>query len=268
MRAPTTRTTTAETPAARELAIAWRHFKHASVCDRVEPWAHGTLVRADAVPSFWDFNLVRVQSAEPGLGARAIATVADDWLGDLGHRRIEVEDEALGTRLRPEFLEIGYTSERLLWMLRTGAAPQPVRGVRVQELALAATRPLHEAWLVEEGVGLDSAFLDAEQALAQRRGLRVLAIVEDGAPAAYLRILHGGESAEIDDVYCTPGRRGEGLGTALLRAALNDAGAAGARRTFIAADDEARPKRLYARLGFRAAWIQHVFTQRAPAQLD
>jgi GNAT superfamily N-acetyltransferase len=231
----------------------------------VERWAHGTLVRASAVPSFWDFNLVRVESADPGLGARAIAAVADDWLRDLGHRRIEVEDEALGARLRPGLLEIGYSSERLLWMLRTDRPPEPVAGVDVQEVGLAETRPLHEAWLVEEGIGLDAEFLDAEQALAVRRGLRVLAIVEDGAPAAYLRILSGRDSAEIDDFYCMPERRGGGLGSALLRAALNMLAADGTRRAFIGADDEGRPKHLYARLGFRPAWVQHVFTKRAPA---
>ncbi len=235
------------------------------MCDRVEPWAHGTLVRAEAVPGSWDFNLVRVESAEPRLGARAVAAVADDWLGDLGHRRIEVEDEALGTRLRPELLEQGYCAERLLWLLRTGAPPAPADGVSVQEVALADVRALNEAWLVEEGFGLDTEFLDAEQAFAERRGLRALAVVKGGAAAAYLRILLAGDGAEIDDVYCTPARRGQGLGSALLAAGLRAVAAAGARRTFIGADDAGRPKRLYARVGFRAAWVQHVFTRRAAA---
>ena len=86
--------------------------------------------------------------------------------------------------------------------------------------------------------------------------------MEDGAPAAYLRILRDGEDAEIDDVYCTPARRGAGLGSALLRAALRRLTDEGARRTFIGADDDGRPKRLYARLGFRPAWVQHTFTRR------
>jgi GNAT superfamily N-acetyltransferase len=246
----------------RELAIAWRHAKHAAVCDRIEPWAQGTLVRATAIGSFWDFNLVRMETADAPLGARAIAAVADDWLEGLEHRRVEIEDEGLGTRLRPEFQEIGYSVERLLWMLREDEPPDAVPGVQVEEVSLDDTRPLHEDWLIEEGIGLDSEFLDAEQRLAAKRGLRVLAVVEDSAPVAYLRIIQAGDEAEIDDVFCTPARRGTGLGSALLRAALRETAAAGARRTFIGADDEGRPKGLYARLGFRAAWVQHTFTRR------
>jgi GNAT superfamily N-acetyltransferase len=232
------------------------------VCDRIERWAGGTLVRLTTVGSFWDFNLVRVETSEPELGARSIAAVADDWLDGLAHRRIEVEDEALGARLRPEFLEIGYSVERILWMLREDAPPEPVPGVRIEEVGFDDTRPLNQAWLVEEEIGLDTDFLDSEQALAAERGLRVLAVIEDGAPVAYLRILRDGENAEIDDVYCTPQRRGAGLGSALLRAALRRLADEGARRTFIGADDDGRPKRLYARLGFRPAWVQHTVTRR------
>jgi GNAT superfamily N-acetyltransferase len=219
-------------------------------------------VRATFIPGFWDFNLVRVDVPDPGIGARSIAAVADDWLGGLDHRRIEVEDETLGTRLRPEFQEIGYSVERLLWMVREEGPPEAVPAVRIEEVDFDATRPLHEAWLVEEGIGLDTEFLDEEQRLAARRGMRVLAVIEDGAPAAYLRIVLDGEQAEIDDVYCTPARRGSGLGSALLREALHRLTDGGASRVFIGADDDGRPKRLYARLGFRPAWVQHVFTRR------
>ena len=89
--------------------------------------------------------------ARPGARRAPIAAVADDWLDGLDHRRIEVEDEGLGTRLRPEFQEIGYSVERLLWMLREDEPPEAVPGVRIEEVDFADTRPLHEAWLVEEG---------------------------------------------------------------------------------------------------------------------
>ena len=41
----------------------------------------------------------------------------------------------------------------------------------------------------------------------------------------------------------------------------------GASETFIVADDEGDPKRLYQRLGFRPVWIQHEFTRRPSATL-
>ena len=85
-------------------AIAWRHGYHAAVCNRVEPWAHGTVARADDVPTYYEYNLARVEGRDPGLEAEALAAAAEPALADLGHRRIEVEDtprpRAAGAGLR------------------------------------------------------------------------------------------------------------------------------------------------------------------------
>jgi ribosomal protein S18 acetylase RimI-like enzyme len=53
-------------------------------------------------------------------------------------------------------------------------------------------------------------------------------------------------------VYVRPDHRGRGIGTALTCAAIDAAG--NAEDLWIVADDEGRPKELYARLGFRPAW--------------
>ena len=47
---------------------AWRHGTHSAICDVIEPWEHGTVVRATRYPSYYDFNLVRVER-DPGLAA-------------------------------------------------------------------------------------------------------------------------------------------------------------------------------------------------------
>jgi hypothetical protein len=57
-------------------AIAWRHGYHAAVCDRVEPWAHGTVVQADDVPTYCEYDLARVEGHDaipPTLDAEALA---------------------------------------------------------------------------------------------------------------------------------------------------------------------------------------------------
>jgi hypothetical protein len=51
---------------------AWRHATHAAICDVIEPWAHGTLVRATRFPDLFSFNLVRVED-RPGVGVRELA---------------------------------------------------------------------------------------------------------------------------------------------------------------------------------------------------
>jgi ribosomal protein S18 acetylase RimI-like enzyme len=80
----------------------------------------------------------------------------------------------------------------------------------------------------------------------------VLAPLRDGAPIGFAELVRAGGGAEITQVYIAPEHRGRGLGTALTRAAIEQG--AGARELWIGADEEDRPKRLYSRLGFRAAW--------------
>ena len=75
---------------AEERARAWRHGQHEAVCDVLEPWEHGTVVRATRYPFYWDFNAVRVER-DPGMEAAALAAVADEHLADAAHRRVDVD---------------------------------------------------------------------------------------------------------------------------------------------------------------------------------
>ena len=86
----------------------------------------------------------------------------------------------------------------------------------------------------------------------------------DGRPTAYALFFSDGDTAEVEQAYVEPALRGRGTGGALVAAAAR---AVGASETFIVADDEGDPKRLYLRLGFRPVWIQHEFTRRPSATL-
>jgi ribosomal protein S18 acetylase RimI-like enzyme len=112
---------------------------------------------------------------------------------------------------------------------------------------------LRVAWLREDFPDHDMRGFIAEAGeAAQRRGAQVLAVREGDVPAGYAQLEHHEGSAEIAQVYVHPDHRGRGLGTALTRAAI-EAGAGG-RDLWIVADDEGRPKHLYARLGFEPEW--------------
>ena len=63
---------------------------HAAVCDVIEPWAHGTVVRATAYPSYYDFNLVRVED-DPAMSVEALVAFADEALAGLAHRRFDFD---------------------------------------------------------------------------------------------------------------------------------------------------------------------------------
>ena len=78
-------------------------------------------------------------------------------------------------------------------------------------------------------------------------------------PIAFAQLEHDGDAAEITQVFVHPDHRGGGRGTAMTRAAIEAAG--DVRDLWIVADDEDRPKELYARLGFRPAWTTMEVTR-------
>jgi GNAT superfamily N-acetyltransferase len=233
------------------------------VCDAIEPWEHGTAVRCTAHPGFWDYNSLRVEGSDPGVSVEELAAAADRLQAGMRHRRVEVEDEAAGARLRPGFEALGWTTSRLVWM----ALGEPPPGPDFDEVPVEATRALRLEWAHSEGyeIGEDEyqRQADAEEDVARRRGVRAL-VERDaaGEPSAYALFLTDGATAEVEQAYVTPALRGGGTGGALVAAAAR---AGGASETFIVADDEGDPKRLYLRLGFRPVWIQHEFTHRPSA---
>ncbi len=244
-------------------AIAWRHGYHAAVASRLLPWAHGTVVRADDVPSYYDYNLVRVEDGAPGLDAAALAAAAEPALADLGHRRIEVEDTAAAARLAPGFAQLGWVVEQLAFLHRElpAAPPGGSHGAELRIEAFQATRSLRHAWQGESIWGDEADFALVEEQVARRRGTRAAVGYLDGAPAGFAGFSAHGDTVEVETVFCLPERRNSGLGGALVARALDDAHTGGARHALIEADHDGHSKRLYERLGFRTVWVRHGFTR-------
>jgi GNAT superfamily N-acetyltransferase len=244
---------------AEERARDWRRGQHAAVCDVREPWEHGTVCRATRYPHYWDLNLVNVER-DPGMDPAALAAVAEERLGDLTHRRVDVELIDVADRLRPGFESLGWSVNKLVFMRHTEPVP-PGDALPVEEVPYDAVHHLREAWHYEDFPGThygDHAAESKEVSLA--RGAQVFAVVEDGVAVAYTQLERDGEDAEIAHVYVRPDRRGRGMGTALTRAAIGAAGRV--CDLWIVADDEDRPKELYARMGFRPAWRMIEFLRR------
>jgi GNAT superfamily N-acetyltransferase len=251
----------------RARAIAWHRASHAAICDRVVPWAHGTAVYASDVPSFWDYNSVRVEGADPDLTADELIAVADRLQAELAHRQVEIEDEAAGDRVRPVFEAHGWMAERLVWMELIGPVPDSPAVAEISEVPFPGTRPLREAWFLSSDWAptpeAARSFMEVEERVAARAGKRAMvAWGAGGEPIGYVSFCAAKGAAEVEQVYVEPRHRGGGTGTALVTAAVQ---AAGAASTLIVADDEEDAKRLYARLGFRPVWIHHVFTRRPGA---
>lgn len=246
----------------RERAIAWRHAQHAAVCDHAYAWEHGTVVFASAVPGFWTYNSVRVEGPADDLDADALVAAADRLQRALRHRHVELDDEATGARLRPGVERHGWMTERLAWMRLGGPAHGDRAPVEIGEVPFRSTRRLREAWATDWAPSAAEwrRFVRLEEQVADLRGTRSLAAQSPaGELVGFAAFASGGEAAEVEQVYVDPAQRGGGIGGALVAAAV---AAAGTARTYIVADDEGDPKRLYARLGFAPVWIQHVFTRR------
>jgi GNAT superfamily N-acetyltransferase len=244
----------------RARARAWHHAAHAAVCDVITPWAHGTIVRATRYPSYFDFNAIRVED-EPGMSAAELIAFADDHLAGLEHRRINIEPIEVAERLLPDFKAAGWRALRLLWMRHDAPPPPHADDVAVEHVPYDAVHDLRVAWHREDFPGHDAShYHDQAREVALAREVQVLAVRDDaGAPIAFAQIERAGNAAEITQVYVSPGHRGRGRGTALTRAAIAAAG--DAEDLWIAADDEDRPKELYARLGFRPAWTMMELTR-------
>jgi GNAT superfamily N-acetyltransferase len=232
-------------------ARAWHHAAQDAVCDVIEPWAHGTVVRATRYPSYWDYNVVRVEEV-PKLSVEELVAFADRALAGLAHRRVDFEQAAAAEPLRAGLEDLGWMTERLVWMRHEGPAP-PGPAIPVERVPHEAVDDLRVAWHGEDFPDnpLGDHLAEARE-VALLRESEVLAVMDAGRPVAYAQLVLQGGSTEIEQVYVHADHRGKGLGTALTSAAIS--AARDVEDLWIVADDEGRPKQLYARLGFRPAW--------------
>jgi ribosomal protein S18 acetylase RimI-like enzyme len=233
-------------------ARAWNHDRLTSVCDVLEPWAHGTVARATRYPNYFHYNLVRVED-DPGMSAQELEAFADEALAGLVHRRLDFDLVEVADSLRPDFEASGWRATRLLFM-RHEVGSKPAGAAAVEEVPYDVADDLRMAWHREDPREEDpTAFHAQAREVALLRGARILVAKDDrSVPIAFAQLEQDGMTAEIAQVYVHPDHRGRGLGTAVTQAAIGAAGSV--RDLWIAADDEDRAKDLYARLGFRSAW--------------
>lgn len=233
-------------------ARAWRNAMHAAVCDSVEPWAHGTIVRAGRYPTYYDFNVLRVEE-DVELDVPELAAQADAALAGLEHRRIDFDLVAAGESRRAAFEAAGWRTTRLVWMLHEAPVPSGEVGAIVEQVDYDETEALRLSWHLEDFEGLEyEQYRIGAREIAMAKGARVLVVRDEGEPIAFTQVQWEGGSAEVNSVYVHPEHRGRGLGTAITRAAI--AAASEAEDLWIVADEEDRAKDLYARLGFRTVW--------------
>lgn len=243
---------------AERRAQNWLRATRDAVCDVIEPWEHGTVFRASRYPSYYDYNVLWVDG-DPGLSADRLVAAADEALAGLEHRRIDFASAGAAEAVRADLESAHWEATRLVWMLHTEPLP-PGPDIEVEEVEYDAVRDLRVAWHLEDFPNLDTRdYLDNAREVAMAREVRVIAPIEGGEPVGFAQLERIGGAAEVTQVYVRPEHRGGGRGTAITRAAIEAAGDAG--ELWIVADDEGRPKELYARLGFRPVWTSMEFVR-------
>jgi GNAT superfamily N-acetyltransferase len=137
----------------------------------------------------------------------------------------------------------------------------PGPDVAVEEVPYDTVHELRLAWHQEDFPGEDPGdYFAYARDISLRRGAKVLVVREDSDPVAFAQLEGDRPAAEITHVYVQPEYRGAGRGTALTRAGVEAAG--DLQDLWITADAEDRPKKLYARLGFRPAWMTMEFLRK------
>jgi ribosomal protein S18 acetylase RimI-like enzyme len=249
------------TPAETHRARDWARATQEAVCDSVEDWEHGWIVRTPSYPRYFDLSLVHVAS-DPGFTADGVVEFADRALAGFEHRRVGFEPIDAGERVRPGLEALGWKSMRLVWMLHE--APSPARAdPRVERVPYEAAHELRVAWTHEDFPTLDTTgYFEEARAVSMAKGVEVFAVRDAGEAVAFAEVERVGDSAEIASVYVHPDHRGEGLGTAITQAAI-EAGA-DARDLWIVADADGRARQIYERLGFRDAWTVLDFLRLPP----
>ena len=201
-------------------------------------------------PNFWDANFVRVEGDASDLEPLTLVRAADALLAGSRHRKLEVQDEAAGARLR-----------RVLRRRRLGRRPQ--RDDASAKARRRRTRTSRRSRCSRRGRCASSGTSATRTTRPPRRRsptprtasrcaagcARSSCAAPAASRSASRRSPCGDDGVEIDQLYVTPDARGRGH---RRRASSRPRSRrAGATTAWVIADDDGLARALYERLGLR-----------------
>jgi len=231
-----------------------------AVAERTEPLPWGTAVFHAQVPWVREVNVVRVEATAPRVRAGDIAFAAEQRFPSAP--AVEVLHEPIGAALAPAFAAAGWQVGRHLLMALEDHPPEV--GSTVEEVSPDDVWPLREEWMRSEPWGSDdavAAMLRWERWRAGLTGARAFCAFDGGRAVSMCLLLATPHADEVERVYTTPSHRGRGLAYAVVARAAHEAGD---QLTFLFTDAHGAAQHLYARLGFRRAWVVYRFSLRPP----
>lgn len=219
----------------------------------VEEFDWGVLIHNPETPDIWSGNYLEVRSTD--LDADALAALANEMQGPLEgieHRDIVPADPDHGSRLVEGFEGLeGWEVMRSVYMVLTREPGRQVGPAKeVEHAAVAQVRRAD----VEDDPDFTPEAVEqrpVRDARLDRAGNgRWFTAPADGLPGTSC-VLYGRDGiGQVESVGTSPDRRGQGLASAAVVAACEASRKRGDDLTFIVADADDWPWKLYERLGF------------------
>ncbi len=237
-----------------ERAFAFQDRIEERTAERLEPTPYGPVVMHSLLNRVHDLNFLRAE--KPGdATAEELAAEAERVQGaaGIGHRRVNIRGEEQRERLEPQFVRLGWEPQHFVLMVQR-RGPDRTAEQEVREVDEPTLRPLWAEAIRSEPHGQDETLV--QQILEHRRDVgraistRLFAAEADGKLVAHTELYSEDGVGQVENVYTLAEYRGRGLARSLVLRGVADSHAAGNDLTFLVADADDWPQRLYERLGF------------------
>jgi GNAT superfamily N-acetyltransferase len=239
--------------------------------------AEGWVLRSGDLPNVYSLNmLILTEPLADHFDARALVGLADRWLGDLKHRFVRLDDQAVAERVWPELERRGWQRGRTVFMALCTDPRDAIRDARAREISDAQLDVVTQANFKQYDYGPETSAALVRQLVAAQRAMRAgttaraFAAGEDGGLQSMCTLFLDGDvtgtpTAMVEEVGTLPSHRGRGLAKAVVSAAIRSAGEWGARLIVVPADADDWPQLLYSKLGFEPVGTHTSFTLRPTA---
>src|SRR5512132_3830077 len=237
-----------------ERAFALMDRMDERTAERLEPTPFGPVLVHTRLARVHDLNFLRAE--EPGdATAEELAAEAERIQGaaGIGHRRVNIRGEEQRERLEPQFVRLGWEPQRFVVMVQRREPDRPAEH-EVREVDEPTLRPLWAEAIRSEPHGKDEALV--QQILEHRRDAgkaiptQYFAAEVGGRLVAHAELYSEDGVGQVENVFTLPDYRGSGLARAVVLRGLAESHDAGNDLTFLVADADDWPQRLYEKLGF------------------
>jgi ribosomal protein S18 acetylase RimI-like enzyme len=234
--------------------------------ETVERFDWGRLIVNSETSAIWRDNFLEVDA--PEADPDRLIAIADDLLAGRGlfHRLVVPADPDHGDSLAPRFRELGWQVDRSLYMVFNGEPGG--RKSSAAEVSRAEAESVRRA-VAEADPDFTREAVDQrmirDERLDRTASGRWFAAPAKGTPGAACVLYEEDGIGQVETVGTAPEQRGRGLASAVVLAAVDASRRAGHELTFIVADADDWPWKLYERLGFDRVGEHHAFL-RTPGQ--